>query len=103
LSIWGHQVEGARDGLQGLTKALANSFDVLLVDIGLPKLDGYELARRVRDEMGERAPILLAMTGYGQPEDRRRAADAGFDAHLVKPLNASELQARLAKVRVRGA
>jgi signal transduction histidine kinase len=99
LSIWGHRTEQAADGLAGVTQALADSFDVLLVDIGLPKLDGYEVARRVRRTLGERTPLLVAMTGYGQPDDRRRAADAGFDAHMVKPINAFELQQRLATVR----
>jgi CheY-like chemotaxis protein len=67
----------------------------MLIDIGLPKLDGYEVARRVRSELRETCPVLLAMTGYGQPEDRRRAIDAGFDAHMVKPVHAAELQRRL--------
>ena len=73
--------------------------ELVLVDIGLPKLDGYEVARRIRRELGAAAPLLLAMTGYGQPEDRRRAASAGFDAHMVKPLDAFELQRRLAGAR----
>jgi signal transduction histidine kinase len=98
LSGWGYQVERARDGLQGVSLALAQPFDVLLVDIGLPKLDGYEVARQVRRELGTKGPTLWAMTGYGQPEDRRRAVDAGFEAHMVKPVNAIELQKWLSRV-----
>ena len=73
----------------------------MLVDIGLPKLDGYEVARRTRRELATEAPTLIAMTGYGQPEDRRRAMDAGFDAHMVKPVRAHELRERLATVQPR--
>jgi signal transduction histidine kinase/CheY-like chemotaxis protein len=98
LSIWEHEVACAADGMEGVAMALATPFDVLLVDIGIPKLDGYEVAREVRAILGERAPMLFAMTGYGQPEDRRRAMRAGFDAHLVKPVAAADLQERLATV-----
>jgi two-component system, sensor histidine kinase len=99
LTLWGHEVECASDGLQGVTKALAERPDAMLVDIGLPQLDGYEVARRTRAELGANTPTMIAMTGYGQPEDRRRAIDAGFDAHMVKPINAFELRDRLAAVR----
>lgn len=103
LVLWEHSVDEARDGLEGLSRALTRSHDVVLIDIGLPKLDGYSVARRIHDALGEAAPVLFAMTGYGQPEDRRRAIDAGFDAHMVKPVNAFELQQRLASVRPRKA
>ncbi|HEY2745524.1 MAG TPA: ATP-binding protein, partial [Polyangia bacterium] len=76
LTIWGHQVECSGDGLAGVEKALTQRPDVMLVDIGLPRLDGYEVARRTRIELGAETPTLIAMTGYGQPEDRRRAMDA---------------------------
>jgi CheY-like chemotaxis protein len=99
LTIWGHEVESAPDGIQGVAKALEQRPDAMLVDIGLPKLDGYEVARRTRSELGAKAPTMIAMTGYGQPEDRRRAIDAGFDAHMVKPINAYDLRDRLAAVR----
>lgn len=99
LSRWGHVVDTASDGIQGVARALASTHDALLVDIGLPKLDGYGVARRIRAELGERTPALLAMTGYGQPEDRRRAMDAGFDAHMVKPMDAFVLRERLASIR----
>jgi signal transduction histidine kinase len=102
LVLWGHHVEAAADGLVGVALATSQRFDVMLVDIGLPKLDGYEVARRLRGELATRTPMLIAMTGYGQPEDRRRALDAGFDVYMVKPINASELQERLARFEVRG-
>jgi CheY-like chemotaxis protein len=63
---------------------------VALVDIGLPEVDGYEVARRMR-ALGPRCPYLIALTGYGQPDDIRRARDAGFDAHLLKPVDPDAL------------
>jgi CheY-like chemotaxis protein len=62
------------------------------MDIGLPGMDGYEVARRLRGELGSEAPLLVAVTGYGQQEDRRRAVEAGFDRHLVKPVGLDALQ-----------
>jgi signal transduction histidine kinase/ActR/RegA family two-component response regulator len=103
LEIWGHQVELAEDGSQGVEKALASHPDVALVDIGLPGLDGNEVARRIRAELSG-APDrveLIAMTGYGQPEDRRRALQAGFDSYLVKPVDPAHLGRLLAAVRPR--
>jgi CheY-like chemotaxis protein len=82
----GHHVAAAEDGLDGLARALAQPPDVMLVDIGLPGLDGYEVARRVRCALGGGVK-LVAVTGYGQPEDRRRAFAAGFDQHLTKPVD----------------
>lgn len=101
LTLWEHSVDEARDGQEGLSRALTGSHDVILIDIGLPKLDGYSVARRIRDALGDSTPQMFAMTGYGQPEDRRRAVDAGFDAHMVKPVNAFELKQRLAGIRPR--
>ena len=89
LSIVGHDVHEAADGERGLEAALRLRPDVALIDLGLPGLDGYEVARRLR-AAGHR-DRLVAVTGYGQAEDRRRSADAGFDAHLVKPVDDAEL------------
>lgn len=72
---------------------------MILLDIGLPKLDGYEVARRLRQEPGGDGMILLAMTGYGQEEDRRRSREAGFDHHLVKPVDLDKLRGLLLSVR----
>jgi PAS domain S-box-containing protein len=88
----GHRVTTAADGHRGLELAQAlRGLDVALVDIGLPKLDGYEVARRVRGTPAGRALRLVALTGYGQPADRQRAMEAGFDAFLVKPVDPSDL------------
>ena len=90
LQIWGHQVEVAEDGPRGVEAATKTNPDVAFVDVGLPGLDGYEVARRIRATMGNRVR-LIALTGYGQPEDRDRAHAAGFDLHLVKPVDRDEL------------
>jgi DNA-binding response OmpR family regulator len=97
LRLWGHDVQTAHDGLSGLKAALSDRPAVALLDIGLPGLDGYELARRLRAQLGP-ALRLVAVTGYGQEEDRRRSLEAGFDAHLVKPADLDELHALLAGV-----
>jgi CheY-like chemotaxis protein len=96
LEIAGHRVETAADGATGLEKALALQPEVALIDVGLPKLDGYEVVRGIRASRGVRKPYLVALTGYGSQEDRQRALDAGFDAHLVKPVDHEALLALLA-------
>ena len=95
LKLWGHQVETAENGSAGVEKAVVGRPEVALVDIGLPDVDGYEVARRTRAILGN-SVRLIALTGYGQPEDCQRALDAGFDRHLVKPVNLEQLQALLA-------
>lgn len=87
----GHRVAAAPDGLTGVEVALARQPEVVLVDIGLPGLDGYAVARRIRSALGG-AVYLVALTGYGQPEDRQRALAAGFDVHLTKPVDLRVLQ-----------
>jgi signal transduction histidine kinase/CheY-like chemotaxis protein len=101
LEIWGHTVELAEDGSQGVAKALEHNPDVALVDIGLPGFDGNEVARRIRASSQTDHMELIAMTGYGQPEDRRRALQAGFDSYLVKPVDPAHLGRLLAAVRPR--
>jgi signal transduction histidine kinase/ActR/RegA family two-component response regulator len=96
LELSGHRVEEANDGVAGLEKVLAMQPEVALVDVGLPKMDGYELARRIRASKDIRRPFLVALTGYGLPEDRQRAFDAGFDAHIVKPVDKQALEDLLA-------
>jgi PAS domain S-box-containing protein len=86
LERQGHDIRQAGTGQEGIDVALASSPDVVLVDIGLPDIDGYEVARRLRKHLGRRVQ-LVALTGYGQPQDRTRAEEAGFDAHLVKPVD----------------
>jgi CheY-like chemotaxis protein len=91
LELDGHDVYEAEDGLTGLAHALHLLPDVAIVDIGLPGLDGCELARRLRATAAGQRMVLVAVSGYGQPEDRRLSGDAGFDAHLVKPVSAETL------------
>jgi signal transduction histidine kinase/ActR/RegA family two-component response regulator len=90
LEARGHRVEVAGDGREGLAQALRNPPDVLLTDLGMPGLDGYEVARRLR-AAGTPVPYLVAVTGFGLPEDRRRTREAGFDDHLLKPVDVEAL------------
>ena len=85
LVLDGHRVDVARDGPGGVEVALATVPQVAFVDIGLPGIDGYEVGRRIRAALG-RQVFLVALTGYGQERDQKRSAEAGFDAHLVKPV-----------------
>jgi CheY-like chemotaxis protein len=95
LEARGHRVDVASDGVQGVERAVALSPEVLIVDIGLPGLDGYGVAQRVRAHFG-RNVLLVALTGYGQPEDEQRALAAGFDVHCTKPVDAARLHRLLA-------
>jgi CheY-like chemotaxis protein len=92
LQARGHQVRTAHDGPAALRAAADFRPEVVLLDIGLPRIDGYEVARRLRGEGGLKDALLVALTGYGQDEDRRRAEEAGFDEHLTKPANLTVLQ-----------
>jgi two-component system CheB/CheR fusion protein len=92
LELMGHAVELARDGGSGLAAARAGRFDVVLCDIGLPDLDGYEVARRFRADPALADVRLVALTGYALPQDRARAIEAGFEAHLAKPASFEELE-----------
>jgi CheY-like chemotaxis protein len=88
-------VETAGRGLDGVAAAQRGRFDVVLCDIGLPDIDGMEVARRLRATAGPGRPRLIALTGYGQAEDVRQARTAGFDAHATKPVNIDQLLALL--------
>jgi CheY-like chemotaxis protein len=94
LELVGHEVSVAEDGPRGLELLRAVGPDVTLVDVGLPGMDGYEFARHAR---GVRPTYLVALTGYGRPEDRARALEAGFDLHLTKPVDPERLFAVLAR------
>ncbi|MEO8632328.1 MAG: ATP-binding protein [Chloroflexota bacterium] len=98
LSMDGHIVEVAADGLAGLRAIHEHPPDVAIVDIGLPLLDGYQLAERVRADAGLGTVRLLALTGYGQPKDIQRAEEAGFDGHVIKPVDAAQLARSLGVV-----
>jgi len=91
LRLLGHRVEVAEDGRKGLDMVLATRPDVALIDIGLPGLDGFQVAEQIRAALGT-GILLVALTGYGQPDDRRQALEAGFNAHLVKPVELDGLQ-----------
>jgi len=95
LERWGHTVSVADTGPRGVDLVLALRPDVAILDIGLPGIDGYGIAQRIREKLGEERPRLVAMTGYGQEHDRARALDAGFDAHLTKPAQPSVLRRAL--------
>jgi two-component system, sensor histidine kinase len=95
LTGLGHLVDSAGDGVAGADGIIATRPELALVDIGLPGIDGYEVARRVRAALGT-AVSLVALTGYGQADDQHRAAEAGFDLHLTKPVGFRELSALLA-------
>jgi two-component system, sensor histidine kinase len=99
LEMAGHKVLEADSGLSGVACAIANRPDIALIDIGLPGIDGYEVARRIRSASEAQGIVLIALTGYGQPEDRLRAEDAGFDAHLVKPVDFEQLDELLTSPR----
>ncbi len=103
LQCDGHEVHTAADGAEALALAAICRPDVMLLDIGMPKLDGYEVARRVRAEPWGKGTVLIALTGWGQDEDRRRSREVGFDNHLVKPLDPDKLSAMLAKLPIAGA
>jgi CheY-like chemotaxis protein len=99
LQFAGHETFAAHDGSAAVELAARLDPDVILLDIGLPILNGYEAARRIREQPGpHRRPLLVALTGWGQEEDRRRSKEAGFDAHLVKPVDDDVLGRLLAEL-----
>ena len=102
LEQLGHVATAAGDGPEALERLAAGEYDLAIVDIGLPHMDGYELARRLRETGRASSLHLVALTGYGQPEDRERARAAGFDDHVTKPLDLETLERLLARVADRG-
>lgn len=92
MRMAGHEVRTAYEGVSALAEARAFLPDVVVLDIGLPRMDGYQVARLLRQEPGGDRLMLLALTGYGQEEDRRRSREAGFDHHLVKPIDLERFQ-----------
>jgi two-component system CheB/CheR fusion protein len=98
LEVLGHHVRVGRDGGAALEMARANVPDVMLIDIGLPGMDGYEVARRIRQQPDLKRVVLVALTGYATVEDRQAAFAAGFDYHLVKPVSPDALQNLVTRV-----
>jgi len=97
LKLTGHDVYTANDGLEAVEAAAVLQPDLILLDIGMPRLNGYEAARRIREQPRRSVLTLVALTGWGQAEDRSRSEDAGFDAHLVKPVDLVALTKLLAE------
>ena len=97
LQLSGYTTHVAYDGAEAVQVAAAVRPDVMLLDIGLPKLDGYEVARKIRAQPWGEAMVLVALTGWGQEEDRRKSSEAGFDGHLVKPVDLDALMKLLAE------
>lgn len=101
LELGGHQTASVYTAVDALQRAAAFKPEVVLLDIGLPGMDGYEVAQKMRELPGLRDIRLVAVTGYGRSDDRIRARDAGFDDHLTKPVEYSALERTLAGLRAR--
>lgn len=99
LSIMGHETRTAHDGESALTTAESFLPDVVLLDIGLPKLNGYEVAQRIREKPWGASMFLIAVTGWGQDEDRQRSSEVGLNVHMVKPVEPAALEKLLAELR----
>lgn len=97
LRIMGHDTRTAHDGVQAVEAAATFLPDIVLLDIGLPKLNGYEVARRIREQPWGKSMTLIALTGWGQEDDKRKSMEAGFDHHLVKPVDPTFLEKLLAR------
>jgi CheY-like chemotaxis protein len=96
LELKGYMAEAAYDGPGALAAAERFKPDVILLDIGLPGMDGFEVSRHLHQRMGDATPFIIALTGYGQDMDRAKALDAGFDLHIVKPADIEKLMAHIA-------
>jgi CheY-like chemotaxis protein len=91
LKLMGNETRTGHDGLAAVVAAEEFRPDLILLDIGLPKLNGYDACRRIREQPWSKGMVIVALTGWGQEEDRRRSKEARFDHHLVKPVEAAEL------------
>jgi CheY-like chemotaxis protein len=96
LKIMGHETRTVHDGLEAVEAATAFRPEVVLLDLGLPKLSGYEVCRRIREQPWGEAIVLIAQTGWGQEEDKCRSKEAGFNFHMVKPIDPDDLEKLLA-------
>jgi len=99
LSIMGHDTRTAHDGESAVATAESFLPDVVLLDIGLPKLNGYEVAQRIREKAWGASMYLIAVTGWGQDEDRQRSSEVGLNQHMVKPVEPAALEKLLAELR----
>jgi signal transduction histidine kinase/ActR/RegA family two-component response regulator len=98
LTLSGHEVATAHDGMEAVKLAAEFQPEVAFLDLGMPRLDGYEAARSIRQQSWGKEIVLVALTGWGQQEDKRRSREAGFDAHLVKPIDFGELEELVADI-----
>ena len=98
LTLVGNETRTAHDGLEALDVAAAFRPDVMLLDLGMPKLNGFEACRNIRQQAWGKNMVVIALTGWGQDEDKRKSLAAGFDVHLVKPIDFSALEKLLAEV-----
>jgi CheY-like chemotaxis protein/anti-sigma regulatory factor (Ser/Thr protein kinase) len=98
LKVLGHETHVAHDGLEALERADALQPEVILLDIGLPKMNGYDVCREIRQRLWGKTAVIVALTGWGQEEDRRKSKDAGFDRHLTKPAELKVLVTLLAEL-----
>jgi CheY-like chemotaxis protein len=102
LSIMGHDTRTAHDGESAVATAESFLPEVVLLDIGLPKLNGYEVAQRIRETAWGKSMFLIAVTGWGQEEDRQRSSEVGLNVHMVKPVEPAALERLLAELRSDG-
>lgn len=102
IRFWGHEPAVAYEACGAIQEASATPPDVVLLDIGLPKMDGWELARRLRQLPGMAKALLVALTGYGQEADVQRCKEAGIDCHFLKPVDPDELKRMLAEAEKLG-
>jgi CheY-like chemotaxis protein len=102
LSIMGHETRTAHDGESAFVTAEAFLPDVVLLDIGLPKLNGYEVAQKIRGTKWGESMYLIAVTGWGQDEDRQRSSEVGLNQHMVKPVEPAALEKLLAELKTSG-
>ena len=91
----GYHIVTATDGQQAVERCANERPDLVLLDVGLPRMNGFDACRRIREQGGPGGPVIVALTGWGQAGDRRRAAEAGFDGHMVKPVNLAALIAMI--------
>ena len=99
LSIMGHETRTAHDGESAVETAESFLPEVVLLDIGLPKLNGYEVAQRIREHAWGQSMFLIAVTGWGQEEDRQRSSEVGLNVHMVKPVEPAALERLFAELR----
>ncbi|MFI5398062.1 MAG: response regulator [Candidatus Binatia bacterium] len=92
LELWGHKAQVVHEAQSALNAAETHHPEVVLMDIGLPGMDGYQIAKQLRQQQGGEKVVLVALTGFGEDEDRRRSSEAGFNHHLVKPVDPDVLQ-----------